>query len=169
MLAIIIGDLSLLLGLGVLLMPLLLTELSRPRDLAWAAIILILGLLLVANHDRFNGSSILAVVLGSLVISRLGVEVAQGRWQQLSDEEKLRLGSFERWMTGFKELIAAFFHLGKVLGDTIKFPVFNKKGSSSGKKWIRPESDAEQSSTNEFSKAINQELETSKEPAREKL
>lgn len=52
MLATLTGDLCLLAGLAVLLLPLLATELSRPRDGAWGAIILLLGLVLVTSSDR---------------------------------------------------------------------------------------------------------------------
>ena len=169
MLAIIIGGLDLLAGLAVLLLPLLLTELSRPRDGAWAAVLLILGLLLVANYDRFNSSSIFADVLGALLISRLGIEVAQSRWQQLSEKEKLRLGSLERWSTGLNQLIAAFVQLGKVVGETITFPDFKNKPSSRGKKWVRPEPSEDQLSNNGLPPITNEELKDSNETSREKF
>jgi len=41
------GTLTLLVGLAVLLLPLLANELSRPRDAAWGAVVLLLGLVLV--------------------------------------------------------------------------------------------------------------------------
>ena len=42
MLATLAGFLALLLGLSLLLLPLLVTELSRPRDSAWGAVVLLL-------------------------------------------------------------------------------------------------------------------------------
>ena len=41
MLATLTGDLCLLVGLAVLLLPLLATELSRPRDGVWGAVVLV--------------------------------------------------------------------------------------------------------------------------------
>ena len=92
MLAIFLGYLSLVLGFAVLLLPLLVTELSRPRDAIWGAVILLLGAALITSSDLLNGSPIIIVVLGASLISRLGVEISQSRWHQLGAEEKLRLG-----------------------------------------------------------------------------
>ncbi|MFL0733138.1 MAG: hypothetical protein AB8A35_07465, partial [Prochlorococcus sp.] len=76
MLATLIGELSLLLGLAVLLLPLLTTELSHPRDGVWGAVVLMLGLALITSSDRLQGSPMLAVLFGALLVSRLGIEVA---------------------------------------------------------------------------------------------
>jgi len=52
MLANVGGSLALGIGLVVLLLPLLTPELSRPRDAAWGALVLLLGLALVTSSDR---------------------------------------------------------------------------------------------------------------------
>mgnify|MGYP003336174232 CR=1 FL=1 len=104
MLATLGGLLALPLGLSVLLLPLLLPELSRPRDSAWGALILLLGLVLVTSADRLSGAPMLGVLCGGLLIARLGLEVGQGRWRQLSEEEQQRLGSLERWTTSLSQL-----------------------------------------------------------------
>ena len=86
MLATLSGDLCLIFGLALLFLPLLAVELSRPRDGFWGAIVLLLGLVLVTSSDRLRGAPMLAVLFGSLLITRLTKEVAQARWQVLSDE-----------------------------------------------------------------------------------
>lgn len=83
MLAILIGSLALLVGLALLLEPLLLPELSRPRDALWAAVVLLLGLVLVTAAERLQGAPMLGVLCGGLLVGRLGTEVGQQRWQQL--------------------------------------------------------------------------------------
>ena len=55
MLATLSGDICLLFGLALLLLPLLAAELSRPRDGVWGAVVLILGLVLVTSSDRMRG------------------------------------------------------------------------------------------------------------------
>jgi hypothetical protein len=55
MLAILGGTLALVLGLAVLLLPLLAPELSRARDAAWGAVVLLLGLVLVTTAERLTG------------------------------------------------------------------------------------------------------------------
>ena len=69
MLATLSGDLCLLFGLGLLLLPLLAVELSRPRDGVWGAVVLLLGLVLVTSSDRLRGAPMLAVLCGSLLIA----------------------------------------------------------------------------------------------------
>ncbi len=138
MLATLTGDLCLLAGLAVLLLPLLATELSRPRDGAWGAVVLLLGLVLVTSSDRLRGAPMLGVACAGLLISRLGAEVGQARWQQLSDEERQRLGSRERWTTSLQQLTAVLTSLLSATADTLKsLKPAAKTGTN--KLWVRPE------------------------------
>ena len=143
MLATLGGTLALLLGLIVLLLPLLAAELSRPRDSAWGAVVLLLGLVLVTSADRLTGSPMLAVLCGGLLIGRLGSEVGLARWHQLSPEERQLLGSTERWRSSFTQLGASgagllqnlrsrATGLGAWLGE-------RRRAAPSGKRWVRPE------------------------------
>ena len=138
MLATLTGDRCLLAGLAVLLLPLLATELSRPRDGAWGAVILLLGLVLVTSSDRLRGAPMLGVACAGLLISRLGAEVGQARWQQLSDEERQRLGSRERWATSLQQLTTVLASLVNATADTLKsLKPAAKTGTN--KLWVRPE------------------------------
>jgi isoleucyl-tRNA synthetase len=154
------GLLALPLGLLVLLLPLLATELSRPRDSAWGAVVLLLGLVLVTSADRLTGAPMLGVVCGGLLIGRLSAEVGQARWRQLTSEEQQRLGSLERWTTSFSQLGATLAGLGQQLtaaagglsqglgsmggsiSSSLPAPATEKpkpKGKAKGKRWVRPE------------------------------
>ena len=138
MLATLTGDLCLLAGLAVLLLPLLATELSRPRDGAWGAVVLLLGLVLVTSSDRLRGAPMLGVACAGLLISRLGAEVGQARWQQLSDEERQRLGSRERWTTSLQQLTTVLGSLVNATTETLKsLKPASKTGTN--KRWVRPE------------------------------
>ena len=152
MLATLAGCLALALGVAVLLLPVLVSELSRPRDAAWGAVVLLLGLVLVTGADRLTGAPMLAVLCGGLLIGRLGVEVGQGRWRQLTPEEQQRLGSQERWRQGLGQLGAALAALAGVaverlgtLGGTLKGlggglgGLGSGRQRRSGKRWVRPE------------------------------
>ncbi|MCX5957256.1 MAG: Ycf66 family protein [Cyanobacteria bacterium] len=161
MLAILGGLLALPLGLTVLLLPLLAPELSRPRDSAWGAVLLLLGLDLVTSADRLTGAPMLGVLCGALLIGRLGLEVGLGRWRQLTEEEQQRLGSLERWSTSFRQLgitstglleragagignlTAGIGQLTAGSGGLAGGAPARSGGKRKGKRWVRPETAAE--------------------------
>ncbi len=140
MLAILAGDASLLIGLLLLLLPLVATELSRPSDAVLGALVLVLGVILITSHDRFIGSPMLAVLSGALLIGRLGIEVGQSRWNQLSNEEQTRFFSWGRWFSRFQELVATIFKFGEILVEQLKPPFLKPKINTREKKWVREES-----------------------------
>jgi isoleucyl-tRNA synthetase len=161
MLATLGGLLALPLGLTVLLLPLLAPELSRPRDSAWGAVLLLLGLDLVTSADRLTGAPMLGVLCGALLIGRLGLEVGLGRWRQLTEEERQRLGSLERWSTSFRQLgitsagllERAGAGIGNLTAGIEQLPAGSgglaggaparSGGKRKGKRWVRPETPAE--------------------------
>jgi hypothetical protein len=143
MLATLGGSLALLLGLGILLLPLLATELSRPRDSFWGAVVLLLGLVLVTTTERLTGAPMLAVLSGGLLIGRLGSEVGLARWRQLTPEEQQRLGSAERWRSSLSQLGASCAQLlqlaTRALGGAGAWIAERRQPRSTTKRWVRPE------------------------------
>ncbi len=153
MLATLGGSLALLAGLLVLLLPLLVPELSRPRDSVWGALVLVLGLVLVTSAERLSGAPMLAVLCAGLLIGRLGTEVGLGRWRQLSSDEQTRLTGLERWRTSLQQLAAALIRLislaGASLGGLLSWLKERREASArareSTKRWVRPEPEGETS------------------------
>lgn len=147
MLATLGGILALIVGLALLLLPVVVSELSRPRDSVWGAVVLLLGLVLVTSADRLTGAPMLAVLCGGLLIGRLGSEVGQGRWRQLSSEEQTALGSSERWITSLNQLVTIAAQLLAALLDTLaklqQAVQQRRQPKGTGKRWIRQESPAE--------------------------
>ncbi|MGB5136853.1 MAG: Ycf66 family protein [Prochlorococcaceae cyanobacterium] len=143
MLASLGGALALVLGLAVLLLPLLLPELSRSRDAVWGAVVLLLGLVLVTSAERLTGAPMLGVLCGALLIGRLGVEVSQGRWRQLTEEERQRLCSAERWQRALGELggtTARLLEMANQLAQRAGTWLGARgRPRSGGKRWVRPE------------------------------
>ncbi|QEY32247.1 hypothetical protein EVJ50_08460 [Synechococcus sp. RSCCF101] len=142
MLAAISGSLALVLGLLLLLLPLLVTELSRPGDPALGAVVLVLGLSLVTSADRLTGSPMVAVICGALLVGRLSAEVGRGRWHQLSEDEQQRLRSGERWRSSGSELAASItLALGtcartlRGLGEWLA----ERRRSRPVRRWVRPD------------------------------
>ena len=145
MLATLGGILALIVGLALLLLPVIVGELSRPRDSGWGAVVLLLGLVLVTSAERLTGAPMLAVLCGGLLIGRLGTEVAQARWRQLSSEEQAALRSSERWRTSLDQLvtvvaqlIASLLHTFATLNQVLRQSLGQRRPSQgSGKRWIR--------------------------------
>jgi hypothetical protein len=147
MLATLGGSLALLVGLLLLLLPLLASELSRARDSVWGAVVLLLGLVLVTSAERLTGAPMLAVLCGGLLIGRLGVEVGQGRWRLLTEEERQRLWSVERWQTSLSQIGASLGRLlqlaSGVVGGLGSWVAERRAARpASTKKWVRPEAEA---------------------------
>lgn len=144
---------ALMLGLALLLLPLLATELSRPGDSAWGALVLVLALVLVTSTDRLTGSPMLAVISGGLLIGRLLVEVGAGRWRQLTPEEQGRLGSWERWRTSFSQVGASLQGVVEASSQQVSAVLAGwqerRQPTSSGKRWVRPEEGASASAAAE--------------------
>ncbi|MFM8276601.1 MAG: Ycf66 family protein, partial [Cyanobium sp.] len=147
MLATLGGSLALAIGVAVLLLPLLVNELSRPRDAVWGGVVLLLGLVLVTSAERLTGAPMLAVLCGGLLIGRLGTEVGQGRWNQLSGEERSALATPQRWVSGLQQLSAASARLlltaRELGGGLASWLAARRQPKASGKRWVRPEAEVE--------------------------
>ncbi|MEB3165176.1 MAG: Ycf66 family protein [Cyanobacteriota bacterium] len=145
MLATLGGLLALLLGSAILLLPLLTPELSRPRDAAWGALVLLLGLDLVTCADRLSGAPMLGVLCAGLLIGRLGSEVGRARWCMLTPEERQQLRSAARWQRSLDQLLAASNGLleqarGVLAGLAGAVGVGRRSSNTgSGKRWVRPD------------------------------
>ena len=102
------GYLFLLVGLLILALPLMLVELSRPRDWLMGGLFLFLGLFLLVENELLRGSINLLVISMAILYGKMILEIVQTRWYQLSSEEKKRIGSFQRWLESFKQLGQSF-------------------------------------------------------------
>ncbi|MEB3177285.1 MAG: Ycf66 family protein [Synechococcus sp.] len=137
MLAVLIGSLALLAGLLLMLLPLLAPELTRARDGLWAAVVLLLALVLVTCADRLTGAPMLGVLCGGLLIGRLGTEVGQQRWAGLAEEQRTLLLQRDHWLAQLQlllqagsKLVAAGLSLLSWLRERLRKPQITKR-------WVR--------------------------------
>jgi hypothetical protein len=135
-LAVLIGALALVAGVMLLLLPLLVPLLARPRDGLWAAVVLLLGLVLVTAADRLTGAPMLGVLCSGLLIGRLASEVGQQRWIQLDLNERQLLRDRSHWQKRYQALLNSLAVLFAWLQERLRKPVQNKK-------WVRPEAPVE--------------------------
>jgi len=161
----IFGYLFLFVGTLILALPLMLVELSRPRDWLTGGLFLFLGLFLIVENDLLRGSINLLVFSMTILYGKLIFEIIQTRWYQLSSEEKKRIGSFERWFESFKQLGQIFTLFGNSFLNLLKSFTTQFKKPLKEKKWVRSELKEEmkkkvvdQSDLNYSKKISNQEL-----------
>ena len=135
----IFGYLFLFVGLLVSALPLMLVEISRPRDWLMGGLFLFLGLFLLVENELLRGSINLFVISMAILYGKMIVEIIQTRWYQLSPDEKKRIGSFQRWFESLKQLGQGFVLIGK--GSLNFFTSFTTKSEKplKEKKWVHPE------------------------------
>ena len=134
----IFGYLFLFVGTLILALPLMLVELSRPRDWLTGGLFLFLGLFLIVENDLLRNSINLLVISMTILYGKLIFEIIQTRWYQLSSEEKKRIGSFQRWFESFKQLGQSFVLLGNGFLNFFKRFTIKSEKPLKEKKWVHP-------------------------------
>ena len=142
-LAVLIGSLALLAGLLLMLLPLVASELARPRDSFWAAVVLLLGLVLVTASDRLTGAPMLGVLCGGLLIGRLGSEVGQQRWGALEPAQQQRFSETTYWSEQLQQLRGAATKLLAAGGIVVSWLQERLKKPEVSKRWVRADATAE--------------------------
>tara|TARA_B100000212_G_scaffold179268_1_gene134951 strand:+ start:249 stop:767 length:519 start_codon:yes stop_codon:yes gene_type:complete len=133
------GYLFLLIGALILSLPLILIELSRPRDWLMGGLLLFSGLYLLVERELLRGSINLLVISLIVLFGKMCLEIFQNRWFQLSSEEIKRIGSFERWFESYKQLGQSFTSLRNSLINFFTSMTNQSEKSQREKKWVHPE------------------------------
>ena len=142
-LAVLIGSLALIAGLLLMLLPLVASELARPRDSFWAAVVLLLGLVLVTASDRLTGAPMLGVLCGGLLIGRLGSEVGQQRWGALEPAQQQRFSETSYWSEQLQQLRGASAKLLAAGGIVASWLQERLKKPEVNKRWVRADATSE--------------------------
>ena len=146
-LAVLIGSLALVAGLLLMLLPLVASELARPRDSFWAAVVLLLGLVLVTASDRLTGAPMLGVLCGGLLIGRLGSEVGQQRWGALEPAKQQRFSETSYWTQQLEQLRGAAAKLLAAGGIIASWLQERLKKPEVSKRWVRADATGEAAPT----------------------
>ena len=133
------GYVFLFIGLFILAIPLILVELSRPRDWLMGGLVLLLGLFLVVENDFLRGSINLFVISTEILFGIMISEIIQNRWYRLSAEERERIGSFERWLESLKQLAQISAFLGNSFLNFFRNLRTQSEKPEIEKKWVHPE------------------------------
>ena len=133
------GYLFLIIGLLILALPLILVELSRPKDWLMGGIFLFLGVYLQVEKEILIGSINLLVVSMAILYVIMILEIFQTRWYQLSPDEKKLIGSFKRWLESYKQLSQIFSLLANGFLNFFKSLITKSDKPKKEKKWVHPE------------------------------
>ena len=126
-----------------LVLPLVASELARPRDSFWAAVVLLLGLVLVTASDRLTGAPMLGVLCGGLLIGRLGSEVGQQRWGALEPAQQQRFSETSYWTQQLEQLRGAAAKLLAAGGIVASWLQERLKKPEVNKRWVRADATGE--------------------------
>tara|TARA_Y100001968_G_scaffold223542_1_gene206201 strand:- start:25 stop:543 length:519 start_codon:yes stop_codon:yes gene_type:complete len=161
----IFGYFFLFVGLLILALPLILVELSRPKDWLMGGLFLFLGLFLLVENEILRGSINLLVLSMAILYGKMILEISQNRWYQLGSEEKKRIGSFQRWFESFKQLGQIFASLGNGFLNLSNRLMTKSEKPLKEKKWVHPDLKEEvkqkvvdRSGSTDSNKTRNQEL-----------
>ena len=161
----IFGYLFLLVGLLILALPLILIELSRPKDWIMSGLFLFLGLFLQVEKEILRGSINLLVISMAILYGKMILEIFQNRWNQLAPEEKKGIGSFQRWFQSFKQLGQVLVSLGHGFINLFIGLITQAEKPLKEKKWVHPELNEEvknkvvdRSASTDSNKSRNQKL-----------
>ena len=126
------------LGVIFLLIPLIYIELGRPRDFIKAGFNLSIGMLLLVKHNIFDRlySSIL-IVISILFIFYL-VEIFSIRWNQLTNQEKIKLKTTVELKKNISTFMKAISLARKDFLNSNNILNFGKNNENlNKKKWVR--------------------------------
>ncbi len=138
MLVSIFGYIFLFVGFLILALPLILIELSRPKDWLMGGLFLFLGLFLEVENEILRGSINLLVFSMAILYGKMTLEIFQTRWHQLGSEEKKRIGSFKRWFESFKQLGHIILSLGHGFLNFFTTLATQSEKPLKEKKWVHP-------------------------------
>ena len=102
-----IGSFYIILGSLFLFIPLVYLELGRPKDFIKAALILLIGIILIIKNKVFDDLYLIVQFLITGLIVFLISEIFLSRWNQLTDKEKNKLTTFLVFKKNLSKLLEA--------------------------------------------------------------
>ena len=133
-----LGCIYLFFGIIFLLIPLIYIELGRPRDFIKGGLNLVIGMLLIFKHNRFDTlyCSLVTVITALLIFYIL--EIFSIRWNQLTNQEKNKLKTLEELKKNISIFINAISLAWKdFLNSNNILKLGRKNENLNKKKWVR--------------------------------
>ena len=133
-----IGSFYIILGSIFLFIPLVYLELGRPKDFIKAALILLIGIILIIKNKVFDDLYLIVQFLITGLIVFLISEIFLSRWHQLTDKEKNKLLTLSELKKNLSKILEAFELGVNNLKKSAKFWEFDSNNKNiNKKKWVR--------------------------------
>ena len=136
-----LGSFYIAIGTIFLFVPLIYLELGRPKDLIKAFLNLLIGFILIIKNNTVDESIFLIFLLFTVLIFLYIVELFSYRWNQLTENEKIKIITvveFKKNILKFLEAIALALSNFPNFSSFLKIDF--KKQNSNKKKWVRNDS-----------------------------
>ncbi len=118
--------------------PLVYLELGRPKDFIKAALILLIGIILIIKNKVFDDLYLIVQFLITGLIVFLISEIFLSRWHQLTDKEKNKLLTLSELKKNLSKILEAFELGVNNLKKSAKFWEFDSNNKNiNKKKWVR--------------------------------
>ena len=132
------GYVYIFIGLIFLTVPLIYLELGRPKDLIKAFLNLIIGIVLIFKNRSFETFSYSIYLLITILFVLYVIEIFLTRWNQLTEQEKIKLTTFLELKKNLQKLIDALFLGFSNFKNSLVFLKFNENNKNiNQKKWVR--------------------------------
>ena len=119
-------------------MPLLYIELGRPRDFIKGGLNLVIGMLLIFKHNNFDTLNYLIFAVMAALITFYLIEIFSIRWNQLTNQEKIKLKTLEEFKKNLSIFLKAISLVRKDFLNSNNILKFGrKKENLNKKKWVR--------------------------------
>ena len=131
------GVFYIFLGITFLLIPLVYIELGRPKDLIRSCLNLIVGLIFIFKNKVLENSYPSIYYLTTIMVAFYVVEIFTNRWNQLTDNEQIKLTTIVELKKNLVKISDAFSLAFQMFANAMNFLKFDKTKESLKKKWVR--------------------------------
>ena len=133
-----LGSFYIIVGTIFLIVPLIYLELGRPKDLIKSFLNLLIGFILIIKNKTIDQSFFLIFLLLTVLILLYIVEIFSSRWNQLTEKEKKKIGTFLELKNNLTKILEAInFGVKNLIKPLNFFNIFRDNKKIITKKWVR--------------------------------
>ena len=146
------------LGLAYLLVPSIVLELGRPKDLLKGGLFFLLAIFLLIKKNTFTNSDLIIILFNNLICFILVAEINLNRWNNLSETEKKSLRNFKVIKNKFLLFLDAIKLANtNLFTKSARSNILDKNADK--RVWVRSSKDSLEKNNSQFLNLIEKNLE----------